>query len=52
MTCIVSKILEWVSWHLKENISLCILFLDKEFKIQFLFICIKEVRIGNRFSEQ
>lgn len=52
MIFIFSKILELVSWHFRENISLYILFLDKEFKISILFICIKEVRLGDGFSEQ
>lgn len=49
MTCSFSKILELVSWHFKENISLCILLLEKEFKVSIPFHTYKRGKIGNGF---
>lgn len=49
MICSFSKILELVSWYFKENISLCILLFEKEFKVLIFFYTYKRGKIGNGF---
>ena len=52
MIFIFSKILELVSWHFKDTISQCILFLENKYKISASNHMYKRSHGGDRFSEK